>query len=50
VDATDNFATRYLINDACVLMEKPLVFGAVSQYEGQAAVFNHPQSLFKHET
>jgi adenylyltransferase/sulfurtransferase len=44
VDATDNFATRYLINDACVLMEKPLVFGAVSQYEGQAAVFNHLRS------
>jgi molybdopterin/thiamine biosynthesis adenylyltransferase/rhodanese-related sulfurtransferase len=40
VDATDNFATRYLINDACVLLEKPLVFGAVSQYDGQVAVFN----------
>ncbi len=41
VDATDNFATRYLINDACVLLHKPLVFGAVSQYDGQVAVFNH---------
>lgn len=40
VDATDNFASRYLINDACVLMGKPLVFGAVSQFEGQVAVFN----------
>lgn len=40
VDATDNFATRYLINDACVLLNKPLVFGAVSKYEGQVAVFN----------
>ncbi|NBT08788.1 MAG: HesA/MoeB/ThiF family protein [Chitinophagia bacterium] len=40
VDATDNFATRYLINDACVLLKKPLVFGAVSQFEGQVAVFN----------
>ena len=40
VDATDNFATRYLINDACVLFNKPLVFGAVSKYEGQIAVFN----------
>ena len=40
VDATDNFATRYLINDACVLLGKPLVFGAVSQYEGQVSVFN----------
>lgn len=40
VDATDNFATRYLINDACVLLGKPLAFGAVSQFEGQVAVFN----------
>lgn len=40
VDASDNFATRYLINDACVLMKKPLVFGAVTMYEGQVAVFN----------
>lgn len=40
VDATDNFATRYLINDGCVLLHKPLVFGAVSRYEGQVAVFN----------
>lgn len=39
VDATDNFATRYLISDACCLLQKPLVFGAVSQYEGQVAVF-----------
>ncbi|WP_294226355.1 HesA/MoeB/ThiF family protein [uncultured Chryseobacterium sp.] len=39
VDATDNFATRYLIGDACYLLRKPLVFGAVSQYEGQVAVF-----------
>jgi len=40
VDCTDNFATRYLINDACVLLNKPLIFGAVYQYEGQVAVFN----------
>jgi molybdopterin/thiamine biosynthesis adenylyltransferase/rhodanese-related sulfurtransferase len=40
VDGTDNFATRYLINDSCVLWEKPLIFGAVSQFEGQVAVFN----------
>lgn len=40
IDATDNFASRYLINDACVLMAKPLVFGAVSKFEGQLAVFN----------
>ncbi len=41
VDGTDNFATRYMINDACVLLGKILVYGAVSQYEGQVAVFNH---------
>jgi adenylyltransferase/sulfurtransferase len=40
VDGTDNFSSRYLINDACVLLNKPLVFGAVSQFEGQVAVFN----------
>jgi sulfur-carrier protein adenylyltransferase/sulfurtransferase len=40
VDGTDNFASRYLINDACVLIGKPLVYGAVSQWEGQAAIFN----------
>ena len=40
VDGTDNFASRYLINDACVLLNKPLVFAAVFQYEGQLAVFN----------
>ena len=40
VDGTDNFATRYLINDACVLLNKPLVFGAVYQYAGQVAIFN----------
>ncbi|MFM1930572.1 MAG: molybdopterin-synthase adenylyltransferase MoeB, partial [Bacteroidota bacterium] len=40
VDATDNFASRYLINDGCVLLNKPLVFGAVSKFEGQIAIFN----------
>ena len=40
VDATDNFPSRYLINDACVMLQKPLVYGAVSQFEGQIAVFN----------
>ncbi|RZJ73027.1 HesA/MoeB/ThiF family protein [Flavobacterium sp.] len=40
VDCTDNFASRYLINDACVLLDKPLVFGAIFRYEGQVAVFN----------
>jgi molybdopterin/thiamine biosynthesis adenylyltransferase/rhodanese-related sulfurtransferase len=40
VDGTDNFASRYLINDACVILGKPLVFAAVYQYEGQVAIFN----------
>ena len=43
VDATDNFDTRYLINDACVLSGKPVVYGAIYQYEGQVAVWNVPQ-------
>ena len=44
VDGSDNFATRYLVNDACVLLNKPLVYGAISQYEGQVAVFNLQQN------
>lgn len=44
VDATDNFNTRYLINDACVVKNKPLVYGAVFQTEGQVTVFNHQGS------
>ncbi|MEX6689715.1 HesA/MoeB/ThiF family protein [Danxiaibacter flavus] len=41
VDCTDNFPTRYLINDACVILNKPFVYGAIHQYEGQVSVFNH---------
>ncbi|MEO6729587.1 MAG: HesA/MoeB/ThiF family protein [Ferruginibacter sp.] len=41
IDGTDNFSSRYMINDACVLLHKPLVYGAVSQFEGQVAVFNY---------
>nr|WP_294946459.1 HesA/MoeB/ThiF family protein [uncultured Mucilaginibacter sp.] len=40
VDGTDNFESRYLINDACVLSGKPLVYGAIYQYEGQVAVWS----------
>lgn len=40
VDGTDNFATRYLSNDACVLTGRPLVYGAIHHFEGQASVFN----------
>ena len=40
LDGTDNFETRYLLNDACVLLNKPLVYGAIYQYEGQVGVWN----------
>lgn len=40
VDGSDNFATRYLVNDACVLAKKPFVYGAIQGFEGQASVFN----------
>ena len=39
-DCSDNFGTRYLINDACLLLNKPLVFGSVQGFEGQISVFN----------
>ena len=40
VDGTDNFASRYLINDACVLTKRPFVYGSVQRFEGQVSVFN----------
>jgi len=40
VDGTDNFPTRYLLNDACVLLNKPLVYGSILKFEGQVSVFN----------
>ncbi|MES2891549.1 MAG: HesA/MoeB/ThiF family protein [Bacteroidota bacterium] len=40
LDGSDNFATRYLVNDACVLLDKPFVYGAVSQFEGQVGILN----------
>jgi molybdopterin/thiamine biosynthesis adenylyltransferase/rhodanese-related sulfurtransferase len=40
LDGSDNFATRYLVNDACVLADRPLVYGAIQGFEGQASVFN----------
>src|SRR6266540_5772107 len=42
VDGTDNFATRYLVNDACVLLGKPNVYGSIFRFEGQASVFALP--------
>ena len=41
VDGTDNFPTRYLVNDACVMLNKPNVYGSIFKFEGQASVFNH---------
>ena len=41
VDGSDNFPTRFLINDACVILKKPLVFGAIYKFEGQVTVFNY---------
>lgn len=41
VDGTDNFSTRYLINDASVISDKPLVYGAIYKFEGQVTVFNY---------
>ncbi len=41
VDGTDNFTTRYIINDVCVKLNKPLVYGSIFKFEGQVAVFNH---------
>ena len=40
VDGSDNFTTRYLVNDACVLLRKPLVYGAIYTFQGQVSVFN----------
>ena len=40
LDGSDNFPTRYLVNDACVLLDKPLVYGAMSQFEGQVSLLH----------
>lgn len=40
VDGTDNFPTRYLVNDTCVKLNKPLIYGSILKFEGQLAVFN----------
>jgi adenylyltransferase/sulfurtransferase len=42
-DGTDNFPTRYLVNDACVLLGKPYVYGSIFRFEGQASVFATPE-------
>jgi sulfur-carrier protein adenylyltransferase/sulfurtransferase len=43
VDGTDNFPTRYLVNDACVLLKKPNVYGSIFRFEGQATIFGYPE-------
>jgi len=42
VDGTDNFPTRFLVNDACVLLGKPNVYGSIFRFEGQATIFGYP--------
>lgn len=42
VDGCDNFTTRYLINDTCVTLGKPYVYGAICELEGQVSIFNYP--------
>jgi adenylyltransferase/sulfurtransferase len=41
IDGSDNFATRYLVNDACVILNRPFVYGAIFKFEGQISVFNY---------
>ncbi len=41
IDGTDNFPTRYLVNDACVLLNKPNVYGSIFRFDGQSTVFNY---------
>lgn len=43
IDGSDNFATRFLVNDTCVLLKKPLIYGSVQKFEGQASVFDATQ-------
>ncbi len=41
IDGSDNFTTRYLVNDTCVKMNKPLIYGSILKFEGQVAIFNY---------
>ena len=47
VDGTDNFPTRYLVNDACVMTKKPNVHGSIFLFEGQASVFTHDKGCYR---
>src|SRR6185437_82277 len=46
-DGTDNFPTRYLVNDACVMLDKPNVYASIFQFEGQVSVFNYRDAAGK---
>lgn len=50
VDGSDNFPTRYLVNDACVMLDKVLVFGSIFKFEGQVSVFNYKKDGIKGPT
>ena len=50
IDGSDNFITRYLVNDACIILDKPLVYGAVLRFEGQIGVFNLEDIVSKNKT
>lgn len=50
IDGSDNFSTRYLVNDACVVLDKPMLYGAVLRFEGQVGVFNLEDNLSKIKT
>ena len=43
IDASDNFGTRYLVNDSCVILNKPFIYGALHEFEGQVSVLNYQQ-------
>jgi len=43
LDGTDNFHTRYMVNDACLMVNKPFVYGAIHKFEGQVSVFNYQE-------
>ena len=45
IDGSDNFATRYMINDACVILNKPIIHGSVSQFQGQIAILNYRKNI-----
>lgn len=50
IDGSDNFETRYLINDTCMALGKIYIYGAIRAFDGQVAVFNHPQGRTNYRT